>query len=54
MYIQVIRRLRERNEPILLFGETDHEAFERLKKLEASEPDFNIVSRDSIIFSHVL
>lgn len=38
----VIRRLRERNEPILLFGETEHEAFERLKKLEASEPDFNI------------
>lgn len=38
----VIRRLRERKEPILLFGETDHDAFERLKKLEASEPDFNI------------
>ena len=43
--LQVIRRLRERNEPILLFGETEHEAFERLKKLEASEPDFNIVSQ---------
>ncbi|KAL3853179.1 hypothetical protein ACJMK2_016744 [Sinanodonta woodiana] len=36
---EVIRRLRERGEPIRLFAETDYEAFERLKKLEAQEPD---------------
>ncbi|XP_060083409.1 pre-mRNA-splicing factor 18-like [Ylistrum balloti] len=36
---EVIRRLRERNEPIRLFGENDYEAFQRLKKLEMLEPD---------------
>lgn len=36
---QVVRKLRERGEPILLFGETDYEAYVRLKKLETLEPD---------------
>uniref|UniRef100_A0A0B7B5F5 Pre-mRNA-splicing factor 18 n=1 Tax=Arion vulgaris TaxID=1028688 RepID=A0A0B7B5F5_9EUPU len=36
---EVIRRLRERCEPIRLFGEDDHDAYKRLKKLETSEPD---------------
>jgi pre-mRNA-splicing factor 18 len=35
----VVRKLRERGEPILLFGETDYEAYVRLKKLETLEPD---------------
>ena len=41
---EVIRRLRDRNEPITLFGETDVEAFRRLRKLEISEPEINRVS----------
>ena len=36
---QVVRKLRERGEAILLFGETDYEAYVRLKKLETLEPD---------------
>lgn len=37
--LQVIRRLRDRNEPIRLFGESDYECYLRLKKLETDEPD---------------
>jgi pre-mRNA processing factor 4 (PRP4) like len=40
---EVIRRLRDRNEPILLFGETELAAFKRLRKLEISEPEINRV-----------
>ncbi|PRD32206.1 UNVERIFIED_CONTAM: Pre-mRNA-splicing factor 18 [Trichonephila clavipes] len=36
---EVIRRLRERQEPILLFGETELEAFQRLRRLEILEPE---------------
>lgn len=36
---EVIRRLRERGQPIRLFGETDEDAYMRLKQLEISEPD---------------
>ena len=42
---EVIRRLRDRNEPILLFAETEIEAFRRLRKLEISEPEINRVSQ---------
>ncbi|XP_005107279.1 pre-mRNA-splicing factor 18 [Aplysia californica] len=35
---EVIRKLRERGEPIRLFGEEDIDAYRRLKKLETSEP----------------
>ncbi|XP_015783083.1 pre-mRNA-splicing factor 18 [Tetranychus urticae] len=35
----VIRQLRERNQPILLFGETLVEAFNRLQKLKLEEPE---------------
>ncbi|KAH3893228.1 pre-mRNA-splicing factor 18-like [Dreissena polymorpha] len=38
---EVIRRLRDLKEPILLFGESEYDAFVRLKRLEAMEPDFN-------------
>jgi len=38
---EVLRRLRDRNEPILLFAETEIEAFRRLRKLEISEPEIN-------------
>nr|CAG4640759.1 EOG090X03WO [Eulimnadia texana] len=38
---EVIRRLRDRNEPVLLFGETELDAFKRLRKLEISEPEIN-------------
>ncbi|XP_053207655.1 pre-mRNA-splicing factor 18-like [Panonychus citri] len=36
---EVIKRLRERNQPILLFGETLVEAFNRLRQLEVAEPE---------------
>lgn len=41
---QVIRRLRERGEPIRLFGETDYDAFQRLRKIEILAPEVNKVS----------
>lgn len=40
---EVISRLRERGEPILLFGETELDAFKRLRKCEISEPEVNRV-----------
>lgn len=36
---EVIRRLRERSQPIRMFGETDEDAYNRLRQLELSEPD---------------
>ena len=42
--LQVIRRLRDRGEPVRLFGETDYESYQRLKRLETLEPDVNKVS----------
>lgn len=43
----VIRRLRERSQPIRLFGETDEDSYLRLKQLELSEPDLsNGISHD--------
>lgn len=38
---EVIKRLRERSEPIILFGESELDAFQRLKKLEILEPEIN-------------
>uniref|UniRef100_H2ZK04 Pre-mRNA-splicing factor 18 n=1 Tax=Ciona savignyi TaxID=51511 RepID=H2ZK04_CIOSA len=38
---EVVRRLRDRSEPIRLFGESDYEAFQRLRKLEIMAPDIN-------------
>ncbi|XP_015121242.1 pre-mRNA-splicing factor 18 [Diachasma alloeum] len=38
---EVIRRMRERSEPILLFGESELEAFQRLRKCEILEPEVN-------------
>ncbi|TSK38333.1 Pre-mRNA-splicing factor 18 [Bagarius yarrelli] len=35
----VIRRLRERGEPVRLFGETDYDAFQRLRKIEILAPE---------------
>lgn len=40
---EVIKRLRERTEPILLFGESEVEAFKRLRKCEILEPEVNKV-----------
>lgn len=36
---EVIRKLRERGEPITLFGETHYESYLRLRKLESQMPD---------------
>lgn len=36
---EVIKRLRERDQPITLFGETEIDAFRRLRKLEIIEPE---------------
>uniref|UniRef100_A0A8C5DEH2 Pre-mRNA-splicing factor 18 n=1 Tax=Gouania willdenowi TaxID=441366 RepID=A0A8C5DEH2_GOUWI len=38
---EVIRRLRERVEPIRLFGESDYDAFQRLRKIEILTPEVN-------------
>nr|XP_033813749.1 pre-mRNA-splicing factor 18 isoform X1 [Geotrypetes seraphini] len=38
---EVIWRLRERGEPIRLFGETDYDAFQRLRKIEILAPEVN-------------
>ncbi|KAF6210926.1 hypothetical protein GE061_014038 [Apolygus lucorum] len=38
---EVIKRLRERCEPILLFAETELESFKRLRKREILEPELN-------------
>ncbi|KAE8749723.1 hypothetical protein FOCC_FOCC003463 [Frankliniella occidentalis] len=38
---EVIRRLRERGEPIFLFGESEAEAFQRLRRVEILEPEVN-------------
>ncbi|UYV77401.1 PRPF18 [Cordylochernes scorpioides] len=37
----VVKRLRDRNEPIRLFGETDLGAFKRLRHLELLEPEID-------------
>lgn len=36
-------RLRDRGEPIILFGETELDTFKRLRKLELLEPEVNKV-----------
>ena len=38
---EVIRRLRERGEPITLFGESEAESFQRLRRVEILEPEVN-------------
>lgn len=38
---EVVRRLRDRAEPVLLFAETELEAFHRLRRLEILEPEVN-------------
>lgn len=40
---EVIRRLRDRGEPILLFGESELQAFNRLRRCEILEPELNKV-----------
>lgn len=45
----MIRRLRDRNEPIRLFGESDYECYLRLKKLETDEPDAREVTNSHFI-----
>lgn len=45
--VQVIRRLRERGEPISLFGESDYDAFQRLRKIEFQAPEVNKVRPSS-------
>ena len=37
--VEVIRRLRDRLVPILLFGETEEAACRRLRQLEMDEPE---------------
>lgn len=41
---EIIARLRDRNEPILLFGETELDVFKRLRKYELIEPETNKVN----------
>ncbi|KAF5282970.1 hypothetical protein FQA39_LY04841 [Lamprigera yunnana] len=39
--IDVVSRLRDRGEPILIFGETELDAFKRLRRCEILEPELN-------------
>lgn len=39
---EVIKRLRDRCQPILTFGETEVDAFKRLRRLEILEPDSSL------------
>lgn len=41
---EVITRLRERGEPILLFGESEIDSFKRLRHCEILEPEVDRVS----------
>ncbi|OQV23970.1 Pre-mRNA-splicing factor 18 [Hypsibius exemplaris] len=45
---EVVRRLRERNEPIRLFGESDEDSMLRLKDLEIQEPEVNVGFRNDL------
>ncbi|XP_061578021.1 pre-mRNA-splicing factor 18 isoform X2 [Cololabis saira] len=38
---EVIRRLRERGEPVRIFAESDYDAFQRLRKIEILTPEVN-------------
>lgn len=40
---EVIKRLRERGEPILMFGESEIDTFSRLRRCEMLEPEINKV-----------
>lgn len=40
---EVIKRLRERGHPILLFGENELHSFKRLRRIEIQEPEANRV-----------
>lgn len=40
---EVIKRLRERSHPILLFGENELQSFKRLRRIEIQEPEANRV-----------
>lgn len=40
---EVIKRLRERGHPILLYGESEVQAFKRLRRIEIQEPEANRV-----------
>lgn len=46
---EVIQRLRDRGEPILLFGELEMESFKRLRKCEILEPEVNRVRNIYIV-----
>lgn len=46
----MIRRLRERGEPVRLFGETDYDAFQRLRKIEILAPEVNKVRHHVLTF----
>lgn len=50
---KVIRGLRERGEPIRLFGETNSEAFYRLRRIEMLAPEVNKVSEALLIGCHL-
>lgn len=40
---EVIKRLRERGHPILLYGENEFQSFKRLRRIEIQEPEANRV-----------
>ncbi|TPP63274.1 Pre-mRNA-splicing factor [Fasciola gigantica] len=45
---EVVRLLRERNQPIRLFGESDYDTFQRLKRVQLLEPESKGMRNDLI------
>ncbi|KAH8865335.1 Pre-mRNA-splicing factor 18 [Schistosoma japonicum] len=45
---EVVRLLRERNQPIRLFGESDYDTFQRLKRVQLLEPESKGLRNDLI------
>lgn len=50
---EVISRLRDRSEPVLLFGESEVDAFRRLRKCELLEPEVNKVCKIETVVSKI-
>lgn len=48
---EVIKRLRERGHPILLFGESELQSFKRLRRIEIQEPEANRVIDELTLFN---
>jgi pre-mRNA-splicing factor 18 len=51
--LEVIRKLRERGHPILLFAESEMDSFKRLRRCEILEPEVNKVYLNIYIYIYI-